>query len=200
MKLILTQLLAICFVSCAAYQKLNDPYRNMDTDTKNKINAEIQKNKEENQAYICSDYGSYEAGFNDGQSGHPMNAKKALSICGANLPKYLEKYKKGYLESSKNPNAKSIKPLESGESTNAISAFVGSVTNNNSSSSSTATGKKSCIEAYGKKACGYDCKEAYGQLACAQNPEDNCVVSYGKIRCGFKCEAKHGDIKCGEEN
>ncbi len=56
-----------------------------------------------------------------------------------------------------------------------------------------------CIEAYGRKACGYDCVEAYGQIMCGQHPGDNCVESYGRIRCGLGCRAEYGTIKCGDE-
>ena len=56
-----------------------------------------------------------------------------------------------------------------------------------------------CIEAYGKKKCGYGCLEAYGKIQCAIKKEHRCVESYGKIRCGLHCTESYGKITCAGE-
>jgi hypothetical protein len=56
--------------------------------------------------------------------------------------------------------------------------------------------RRQCLEAFGKKACGYNCVSGYGSVRCADVPEKKCLAAYGKIKCGFNCEAKYGDIQC----
>src|SRR5690606_21544197 len=41
----------------------------------------------------------------------------------------------------------------------------------------------SCIQAYGRIACGFDCVSAYGQVACAQTARGRCAAQGGQIQC-----------------
>ncbi|MFY7992278.1 MAG: hypothetical protein ACOVP4_03215 [Bacteriovoracaceae bacterium] len=56
--------------------------------------------------------------------------------------------------------------------------------------------RRQCLEAFGKKSCGYNCVSGFGQVRCADNPEKKCLAAFGKIKCGHDCEAKFGDIVC----
>lgn len=56
--------------------------------------------------------------------------------------------------------------------------------------------RRQCLEAFGKKSCGYNCVSGFGQVKCADNPEKKCLAAFGKIKCGHNCEAKFGDIVC----
>ena len=56
--------------------------------------------------------------------------------------------------------------------------------------------KKECLEAYGKKVCGYHCKSAYGVVKCAPKSDMDCVAAYGNIECGYNCIAQYGQITC----
>ncbi len=65
-----------------------------------------------------------------------------------------------------------------------------------------------CQNAYGKTACGFDCKTAFGEIKCAQTPLGVCHAAYGKLVCWdppawvrggekARCETAYGDIACG---
>ena len=65
-----------------------------------------------------------------------------------------------------------------------------------------------CESAYGKTACGFDCKAAFGEIKCADTPNGVCHSAYGKLVCWdpprwvrghqkARCEAAYGDIACG---
>lgn len=56
--------------------------------------------------------------------------------------------------------------------------------------------RRQCLEAFGKKACGYNCVSGYGLVKCAEAPEKKCLAAFGKIKCGHDCEAKFGNIEC----
>jgi len=66
----------------------------------------------------------------------------------------------------------------------------------------------SCENAFGKTACGYDCKTAFGDIKCAQTPLGVCHAAYGKLVCWdpprwvrssekARCETAYGEIVCG---
>lgn len=40
-----------------------------------------------------------------------------------------------------------------------------------------------CISAFGKSACGYDCKSGFGEVGCAPTPWGACVAAYGGVTC-----------------
>ncbi len=40
-----------------------------------------------------------------------------------------------------------------------------------------------CVTAYGRTACGWDCKTAYGEVKCAQSPHGRCEAKFGDITC-----------------
>jgi len=56
--------------------------------------------------------------------------------------------------------------------------------------------KKKCLEAYGRKACGFNCLSAFGKVKCAQRVSHNCVEANGEIRCGNNCRSESGSIVC----
>jgi hypothetical protein len=55
-----------------------------------------------------------------------------------------------------------------------------------------------CLEAYGRRVCGYGCKESYGNIRCASDPRHACMDSYGKIYCGMNCREDVGHVVCDE--
>lgn len=120
----------------------------------------------------CHYDGAYTAGMNDAREGKPMQPQFASS-CEA--PKRAE-VARGYRE-----------------------GFTAGAGGTVMVAGSTAPTKQwKCEQAYGKKACGYECIEAYGNIACAQDPNHNCVEAYGKIRCGANCRSEFGKIVCDQ--
>ncbi|MGI0115837.1 hypothetical protein [Zooshikella sp. RANM57] len=54
-------------------------------------------------------------------------------------------------------------------------------------------------DAFGKKACGYDCKEsAFDGWICASHPEMNCVKDVTDVKCGYNCRKEFMDVKCDQ--
>lgn len=79
-----------------------------------------------------------------------------------------------------------------------------------------------CLSAFGKTACGWDCKAAFGDVKCADWPggaceaafgqvvcgphppayarhhgqKASCVAAFGQIACGWSCEAAFGKVSC----
>lgn len=112
------------------------------------------------------DYG-YAEGMNDGKAGRFMYPPQDDdNICSE---KKLTEVKRGYREGYK-AGAKLYKSLT--------------------------TPDRECLEAYGKKVCGYNCASGFGDVRCGDAPDQKCLVAFGKIKCGHDCEAKYGDIEC----
>lgn len=88
-----------------------------------------------------------------------------------------------------------------------------------------ATTGPTCINNYGKSACGYHCVAAHGELGCArtaagicgvtereivcwdppdtvrahygdQVPRPQCLTRDGAIACGYRCEARDKEVRC----
>ncbi|MBT8496501.1 MAG: hypothetical protein KJO07_25865, partial [Deltaproteobacteria bacterium] len=78
--------------------------------------------------------------------------------------------------------------------------------------------RASCVNAYGKTACGFDCKAAYGKVRCAETRFGVCAAAYGRVRCWdpprrairralrrqqrippARCTNAYGKISCGFE-
>lgn len=53
-----------------------------------------------------------------------------------------------------------------------------------------------CLESYGKKECGFDCKQAYGSIKCAKESSHNCVENSGNIFCGLNCQVQNNQVSC----
>ncbi|MBU2705659.1 hypothetical protein KCM76_06685 [Zooshikella marina] len=52
-------------------------------------------------------------------------------------------------------------------------------------------------DAFGKEACGYDCKETpFDGWICASQPNMNCVKFINEVKCGLNCRREYGDIVC----
>ncbi|RDH45156.1 hypothetical protein [Zooshikella ganghwensis] len=52
-------------------------------------------------------------------------------------------------------------------------------------------------DAFGKEACGYDCKETpFDGWVCASQPNMNCVKYINEVKCGLNCRREYGDIVC----
>lgn len=128
----------------------------------------------------CNRDKAYARGMNDGQHGHMMNEQVADMCAPADQSVVHEGYRAGYQDGRAGTTAPVV-----------VAAIAG-----NGGGVVVAGPPPRCIEAYGKRACGYDCKEAYGNLACGRTPDENCVEAYGKLRCGVACREHFGQIEC----
>lgn len=114
----------------------------------------------------CNYDGAFKAGMNDARSGKDMN----MSFSGPCNPQSRPDVERGYREGY----------------TRGVCAGQGAA----------GGPEHRCIEAYGKKACGYHCIQGYGEVRCASQPHHNCVQAYGKLACGQNCRSEHGQIVC----
>jgi hypothetical protein len=118
----------------------------------------------------CTSDRAYESGVNDARNGEDMNSSGYAVVCPAEQRSTVQSsYRAGY---------------ERGLAS-APTVVV-----------ATAPAEGTCVEAYGKKACGYDCVEAYGTIKCGTEPDHNCVEAYGQIECGRNCRESYGAIEC----
>lgn len=153
-----------------------------------------QSQQEYQRTKVCNPDAAFAAGLNAGKSNDDMEVNFAAK-CGAYTKtlnaKYADGYKFGYLNQKEQLhetyNRRQYKPPEQ------------------------------CLETFGKKVCGYDCKKSFNKVMCAEKPSQQCIVgNFGNIECGYSCIkagqsiacAKHknhtcvgnsfGDIKCGK--
>ncbi len=128
--------------------------------------------KKDFQERTCHYDGAFQKGANEAQAGEAMNAEQTVSQCPDSTAADVRKgYRDGYIGVKSTP----------------------AVVNANVASNAP---KQECLDAYGKRACGYSCKEAYGKLKCAKIPGNTCTEAYGNITCGTKCRNEHGKIRC----
>jgi hypothetical protein len=124
------------------------------------------------------DYG-YADGLNSAKANLPMDTNlDRENVCTtAGKTALLKGYREGYSFA-----------LKSRPSTTNITV------NNNSSGRSQVD--RECLEAFGKKACGYNCESGFGKVKCARRADMECLVAFGDIQCGYNCEAMHGRVIC----
>lgn len=123
----------------------------------------------------CDKDAAYDAGMNDARNENDMNSA-AYNSCGKDGAAAKKAYREGFQAG-----------LKSGKRTEVVVVSAASAR------------PRGCLEAYGRKECGYDCKEAYGKIRCGTSPEHNCVEAYGKIECGLNCRENFGRIECDEQ-
>lgn len=57
--------------------------------------------------------------------------------------------------------------------------------------------RPTCIERFGKVACGFGCLAERDEVKCARTPGARCVrASPGGITCGFACVTRNNDVRC----
>jgi hypothetical protein len=121
----------------------------------------------------CHYDGAFEKGVNDAQQNESMNAERTAYQCPeATKADVRTGYRDGYM---------GVKSKPAG-----ININIGGAS----------SAQQQCLDAYGKRECGYGCKEAYGKLKCAKIPGNTCIEAYGNITCGSNCREEFGKIKC----
>ena len=61
--------------------------------------------------------------------------------------------------------------------------------------------KKQCLDHFGEKVCGYDCKKNVTNVMCAPKPNQQCIKgSFDEIACGFSCVKSGMSIKCATKH
>ncbi len=53
-----------------------------------------------------------------------------------------------------------------------------------------------CVDEFGKKVCGYNCKLVQGVASCEGEKSKNCVTLGNKTECGEKCRIEENAIRC----
>jgi hypothetical protein len=122
-------------------------------------------------AQACTESAAFEHGYNDAKNSAPRNSGQ-YEICEIHARSDLKKsYSNGYSDGVKDKAPRL--------------GFLGIKSAN-----------EECLNAYGRKVCGYGCTSAYGQVQCGSSPGDNCVSAYGQVRCGRNCRQEFGKITC----
>jgi hypothetical protein len=119
---------------------------------------------------LCKTEGAYTQGYNDGHGAGRMDSSFA-SMCPAEQDALRRAYRDGFEKGAARIAAEPRPAIPP-------------------------NGEWRCLESFGKKVCGYDCREAFGRVRCAQREGDNCVAAFGSIRCGTRCREQFGEIQC----
>lgn len=124
--------------------------------------------------HSCNYDGAYEWGNNEARKGAAMNGSALASHCPPKARAAVMKgYRDGYQAGQKRERDHVVVLRETYPA-------------------------KKCLEAYGERACGYDCKAAGGKVVCAKDPSHSCLVHYGEIHCGLRCREEFGEVVCDE--
>jgi len=124
----------------------------------------------------CDYDGAFEAGTNAARANEAMNGKNHAAFCDKPARgTVIRAYRAGY-EAEKERSANYARAAGAGQG----------------------YPKKECLEAYGEKACGYDCKAVGGHVKCAYDPGHSCLVRFAGIVCGLNCREEFGEVKCDE--
>lgn len=121
----------------------------------------------------CNYDGAYEYGVNSAKNGETMAGQRLAAYCPPQVrSQVMQGYRAGYMSISNRPS------------------WPGTIILSRNSP------QEECVEAYGKRVCGYGCVHAYGNLVCSRIPGHECIAHYGQITCGLNCRPKFGRIVC----
>lgn len=61
--------------------------------------------------------------------------------------------------------------------------------------------EKQCLDHFGEKVCGYDCKKNVTNVMCAPKPNQQCIKgSFDEIACGYSCVKSGMKVKCATKH